>query len=308
MSEAGTLSRIVVDEAHCVDTWGNDFRPSYSNLSIFKEHNVQIVAFTGTATEVTAQHIIDSLKLANPTILRMSLDRPNLVFKILEKKETKSMEYVSEMVINEFRGLCGIVYCFSTRDTLDMVYHLKQRGVKAVYYHGQLDLFERNNNATMWLEGQSDVMCATNAFGMGIDKRDVRFVIHHSMPKSKAGRDGSSSSCILLFRFQDRGKLLKHISEIEDDARKLNAKKWLDEITKYCVDNKCRKQSMLNYFGQTSQTGLCQMCDVCLNSLDSSTSQDMTSDAMDLINCIIEILGVLAKVFPKCIIKVYRGH
>ncbi|CAB3998505.1 Bloom syndrome homolog isoform X1 [Paramuricea clavata] len=229
MSEAGTLSRIVVDEAHCVDTWGDDFRPSYSNLSIFKEHNVQIVAFTGTATEVTAQHIIDSLKLSNPTILRMSLDRPNLVFKVLEKKETKSMEYVSEMVINKFRGLCGIVYCFSTRDTLDMAYHLKQRGVKAVYYHGQLDLFKRNNNATTWLEGRSDVMCSTNAFGMGIDKRDVRFVIHHSMPKSneeyfqeagRAGRDGSSSSCILLFRFQDRGKLLKHISEIEDDAHK----------------------------------------------------------------------------------------
>ncbi|CAB4035315.1 ATP-dependent DNA helicase, family [Paramuricea clavata] len=112
-----------------------------------------------------------------------------------------------------------------------MTYHLKQRGVKAVYYHGQLDLFERNNNATTWLEGRSDVMCATNAFGMGIDNRDVRFVIHHSMPKSneeyfqeagRAGRDGCSSSCILLFRFQDRGKLLKHISEIEDDAHKLN--------------------------------------------------------------------------------------
>ncbi len=91
-----------MDEAHCVDTLGNDFRPSYLNLAVLKEHNVQIVAFTGTATEVNAQHIIASLKLANSTILRMSLDRPNLVFKVLEKKETKSMEYVSEMVSNEF--------------------------------------------------------------------------------------------------------------------------------------------------------------------------------------------------------------
>ncbi len=151
MSEAGNLSRIIVDEAHCVDTWGNDFRPSYSSLCTFKEHNIQIVA----------------------------LGRPNLTFKVVEKKETKSMEYVSEMINSQFSGQCGIVYCFSTCDTLDMAYHLKQRGMKAVYYHGQLDVFEQSENAKRWLEGRSDVMYATNAFGMGIDKKDVHFVIRH---------------------------------------------------------------------------------------------------------------------------------
>ena len=115
-------------------------------------------------------------------------------------------------------------------------------------------MFEQSGNAKRWMEGRSDVMCATNAFGMGIDKKNVRFVIHHSMPKSMeeyfqeagwAGRDGNLSSCILLFRFQDRAKLLKHISVIENDAHKLSAKTRLDEITKYCIEKKCRKQIMI---------------------------------------------------------------
>ena len=130
ISKAGNLSRIIVDEAHCVDTWGNDFRPSYSSLCTFKEHNIQIVAFTATATEDTAHCIINSLKLVNPNVLRFPLDRPNLTFKVVEKKETKSMVHVSELINNQFSGQCGIIYCFSTRDTLDMAYHLKQRGIK----------------------------------------------------------------------------------------------------------------------------------------------------------------------------------
>ena len=121
--------------------WGNDFRPSYSSLCTFKEHNIQIVAFTATATEDTAHRIINSLKLVNPNVLRFPLDRPNLAFKVVEKKETKSMVHVSELINNQFSGQCRIIYCFSTGDTLDMTYHLKQRGIKAVYYHGQLDVF-----------------------------------------------------------------------------------------------------------------------------------------------------------------------
>ena len=317
MSEAGNLSRIIVDEAHCVDTWGNDFRPSYSSLCTFKEHNIQIVAFTGTATEDTVHRIINSLKLVNPNILRFPLDRPNLTFKVVEKKETKSMEYVSEMINSQFSGQCGIVYCFSTRDTLDMAYHLKQRGIKAVYYHGQLDVFEQSENAKRWLEGRSDVMCATNAFGMGIDKKDVCFVIHHSMPKSmeeyfqeagRAGRDGSLSSCILLFRFQDRAKLLKHISVIDDEEHKLSAQTRLGEITKYCVEKKCRKKIMLQYFSDASHINVCQMCDVCLGSYSSHSVKNVTSSAIDVIDCITEILSVLEKVSTKCIVKVYRGH
>ena len=296
------MDRLVVDEAHCVDKWGKDFRPSYSNLCVFKEHKIQIVAFTGTATDMTVHRIVDSLKPANPSILRMPIDRPNLSLKVVVKRETKSMEQVAEIVTKNFSGLCGIVYCFSTRDALDIAYHLKQRGVKAVYYHGQLDLFERSRNSEMWLEGRSDVMCSTNAFGMGIDKSNVRFVIHHSMPKSmeeyfqeagRAGRDGNSSSYILLFRFADRTKVLKHISDIEDEAHEASTKKNLDE--------------MLKYFGDSNLIASCGSCDNCL--CDSTHSvKDMTSQAIDLINCVVHILTIQAKVPTKMIIKVYRGH
>jgi superfamily II DNA helicase RecQ len=197
-----------------------------------------------------------------------------------------------------------------------MAYHLKQRGVKAVYYHGQLDLFEQSRNGQMWLEGRSDVMCATNAFGMGIDKKDVRFVIHHSMPKSmeeyfqeagRAGRDGNESSCILLFKFPDRTKLLKNIGEIEDGVHKSSAKKRLDEMTRYCVERKCRKKVILTYFGDENEMSFCGMCDTCLASSPHS-AKDMTTYGIDLINCVVDILTLLDRVSPKNIIKVYRGH
>ena len=315
MSETGNLARIVVDEAHCIDTWGHDFRPSYRELCLFKDQQVQMVAFTGTATDTTKQHIIESLKLENPCTVRVSLDRPNLSFTVADKRESKSMEDIAETIVKGHSGKCGIVYCFSTWDTLDMAYHLKRQGIKAVYYHGQLDLFEKDRNAATWLESRADVMCATNAFGMGIDKKDVRFVIHHSMPKSmkeyfqeagRAGRDGNPAQCTLLFRFQDRVKHLKHISEIEDVSHRTCAKERLDGITKFCVAKECRKQSMLQYFNDENDTGPCQVCDACLNS--SQQLIDMTDAANDLLTCTKEILAVQPKVSSKYIVLVYRGH
>ena len=315
MSGTGNLSRIIVDEAHCVDTWGNDFRQSYSQLSMFKDHRIQMVAFTGTATDITVQRIIESLQLDCPHTVRVSLERPNLSFTVAEKRESKSMENIADNIVKEYSGKCGIVYCFSTRDTLDMAYNLKRRGIKAVYYHGQLDLFEKDSNATMWLESRADVICATNAFGMGIDKKDVRFVIHHSMPKSmeeyfqeagRAGRDGNPAHCTLFFRFQDRVKHLKHISEIEHGSNRTCAKKRLDGITKFCIGKECRKQAMLQYFNDHNHTGPCQVCDACINSSEQLT--DMTETANDLINCALEILAMQPKVSSKYIILVYRGH
>lgn len=312
MTETGNLARIVVDEAHGVDTWGNEFRPSYSELSVFKDHSIQFVAFTGTATDITEQRIIESLKLECPCTVRVSLDQPNLSFTVAEKKESKSMEEIAETIVKEHSGKCGIVYCFSTRDTLDMAYHLKRRGIKAVYYHGQLDLFEKDRNAATWLESRADVMCATNAFGMGIDKKDVRFVIHHSMPKSmeeyfqEAGRDGNPAQCTLLFRFQDRVKHMKHISEIEDPSHRACAKKRLDGITKFCIAKECRKQSMLQYFNDNDKSGPCQVCDACLNSLEQLT--DMTDPANDILTSTSEILTFQPKVSSKYIVLVYRGH
>ena len=218
----------------------------------------------------------------------------------------------------DFLGQCGIIYCFSTRDVLDMAYFLKQKRIKAVYYHGQLDLYEQERNASAWHEGTADVMCATNAFGMGIDKNNVRFVIHHSIPKSmedyfqeagRAGRDGNPSRCVLFFRFADRVKILKHISEIEGLCHKENAKKRLDEITKYCIVSNCRKAFMLNYFNDCQDAEPCRAsCDFCLQVPTEAVPKDMTTSAVEIVHCINEMIQLQAKVSVKLITLVYRGH
>ena len=161
-----------------------------------------MVAFTGTATGTTEQRI----KLENPCTVPVSLDQPNLSFTVADKKESKSIEDIAKTIVKEHSGKCGIVYYFSTQDTLDMAYHLKRWGIKAVYYHGQLDLFEKDRNAATWLESRADVMCATNAFGMGIDKSMKEYF----QEAGRAGRDGNAAQCTLLFRFQDRVKHLTH--------------------------------------------------------------------------------------------------
>ena len=299
--------------------WGNDFRSSYSSLCTLKEHNIQIVAFTAIATEDTAHRIINSLKLVNPNVLRFPLDRPNLAFKVVEKKETKSMVHVPELINNQFSRQCGIIYCFSTCDTLDMAYRLKQWRIKAVYFHGQLDVFEKSENAKRWMEGRSDVMCATNAFGMGIEKKMYALLFitlclnpRKNILRKRGGLEGMGIchpvSCYSDFNFQDRAKLLKHISVIENDAHKLSAKTCLDEITKYCIEKKCRKQIMMQYFCDASSISMCRMCDMCLGSYPSCSVKDVTASAIDILDCITDILHVLEKASAKCIVKVYRGH
>ena len=317
MKENNNLARLIVDEAHCVDIWGSYFHPSYSELHVFKEYGIQIVAFTGTATERTVKTIIERLQLGSPKVMKMPLDRPNLIYQVYDKYESKSMEKIVELVDKDFHGKCGIIYCFATRDTIDMAYFLKQKGIKAVYYHGQLDLYEQERNASAWYNGRADVMCATNAFGMGIDKNNVHFVIHHSIPKSmedyfqeagRAGRDGNTAHCILFFRFSDRVKILKHISEIEDTSHKENAKKQLDEVTKYCIVSKCRKEFMLKYFNDDASTEPCKACDLCLHGSVTTEPKDMTTSAVQIIHCVNEMIQLQPKVSLKLITLVYRGH
>jgi len=159
------------------------------------------------------------------------------------------------------------VYCSTRRDTKDMAYLLKVKGISAVYYDGALDDLEKEHNSRAWLDGKAIVMCATKAFGMGIDKNDVRFVIHHTIPESmedyfqeagRAGRDGLPSTCILLYRFEDRSKILNSISRTEDPNHKHLQKDMLDSIVKYCMLNHCRRAFMLSYFDET--TDMTQPC------------------------------------------------
>ena len=173
----------------------------------------QVCAFTGTATPRMQNQIVEKLDLTAPVIFQASCNHSNLSFKVM-KKHPK--EYLVEYVKQCHSNQCGI-YCFYTKDTVELAYILKTKGLPAVYYHGQLDHFEKAENARAWFNGKALIMCATSAFGMGIDKPDERFVIHINLPRSmedyfqqagRAGRDGNNSTCVVMFRFADRNLLM----------------------------------------------------------------------------------------------------
>ena len=216
MIENQSLEQLVV-EAHCVNTWGNSFRPAYQKLIELKQFNRPIAAFTGTATQETQQHIVEGLGLNQPIIYQASCNRSNLSFSVMKKGEKHSKEDVVQYVHEHHPNDCGIVYCLSTKDTVELAYIFKSKGFSAVCYHGKLDFFEKAENAKLWLNGQTKIMCGTSAFGMGIDKPDVWFVIHNSISRSlehyyqeaeTAGRDGKPSTLIIMFRFADRNQLI----------------------------------------------------------------------------------------------------
>ncbi|XP_028416848.1 ATP-dependent DNA helicase Q-like 4B [Dendronephthya gigantea] len=246
MSENGTLLRFVIDEAHCVDTWGKSFRPSYAQLSTLKQFNRPIVAFTGTGTNQTKQRNVEKLGLVQPLILQSSCNRKNLVFKVISKSGPHAKEDVVKYVQENFPNVCGIVYCFSTKDTVELAYLFKSKGVSCVYYHGQLDHFERTYNARAWLSGKAQIICATSAFGMGIDKPDVRFVTNLSLPQSleeyyqeagRAGRDGNTSHCVIMFRFEDRNKLIQLIHKAASEDLIEFQMHSLNRVVSYCMSS-----------------------------------------------------------------------
>ncbi len=184
MAKNQTLSRFVIDEAHCVDTWGSSFRPAYGKLIELEQFKKPIAAFTGTATHDTQQQIIEKLGLSHPDIHQATCNRSNLSFTVRKKKNKNSKDDVVQYVKEHHPNQCGIVYCGLTKDTVELAYIFKSKSIAAVYNHGKPDHVEKANNAKAWLDGKAMVMCATSAFGMGIDKADVRFVIHDTIPRS----------------------------------------------------------------------------------------------------------------------------
>ena len=220
MVENKSLVRFVVDEAHCVDIWGQNFRPSYGELGNLKQLGKPTAAFTGTATKLTKKRIVEKLGLVDAVVFQSTCNRKNLFFNVVRKSGPHTKEDVVKFVYDNYNDSCGIVYCSRTKDTVELAYIFKTKGLSAVYYHGQLDIFEKSDNARAWLSGRASVMCATSAFGMGIDQPDVRFVVHLSLPKSLeeyyqeagwAGRDGKNSQCTIMYHFKDRNQLIQLI-------------------------------------------------------------------------------------------------
>ena len=274
------IALVAVDEAHCVSQWGQDFRPSYLNIAGFIEKlNVRPVvgAFTATATAEVKNDIVRLLRLRDPLRLTTGFDRPNLYLEVARPKN-KSRHF--HELIGQRNGMCGIVYC-ATRKTVDTVCaELRSRGISASRYHAGLEDVERRLNQDDFIQNRISVMVATNAFGMGIDKPDVRYVIHYNMPKNpesyyqeagRAGRDGKPSECILLFSnedirtaeylIRDSGNNEQLTEHERSNIRRRDVTR-LDKMIRYCEVDSCLRSYLLRYFGE-KQKGKCGNCSSC---------------------------------------------
>jgi ATP-dependent DNA helicase RecQ len=266
------VSLIAIDEAHCISEWGHDFRPEYRNLRLLRIlfPEVPIVALTATATEKVRGDIVNQLLLKEPEIFISSFNRKNLNLVVLEKKKT--FERIIKM-LKDYREESVIIYCFSRRDSENIAEKLRAKGFLALPYHAGLDSEIKRKNQDMFIKDRVNIMVATVAFGMGINKPDVRLIIHHTFPKTvegyyqeigRAGRDGFQSDCVLFYSRGDRRKHEFFIDQIESDAARINAIDKLNQMMNYCEGRSCRRKQILNYFGERFLEENCGACDFCL--------------------------------------------
>ena len=304
LAKSVPVSMVTVDEAHCISQWGQDFRPSYMKIVEFVktlENRPIISAFTATATETVREDIVCTLGLQNPFTLVNGFDRENLFFQV-EKPKNKE-QYILKY-ISGHSGDSGIIYC-ATRKNVDNVYELlKSKGISVGKYHAGMSAGERKKMQDDFVFDYTSIVVATNAFGMGIDKSNVRFVIHYNMPQSmenyyqeagRAGRDGLDAKCILLFSPQDimiNRFLLDH-KEMQDldpadreTVRERDARR-LQVMERYCYTTECLRNYILKYFGENPEKP-CQDCGNCLREFETL---DMTEAAKKVINCVYEAKG-----------------
>jgi ATP-dependent DNA helicase RecQ len=288
------LSFIAIDEAHCVSMWGHDFRPEYRQLGILKQvfPDITVGAYTATATEQVRDDIAEQLHLENPEMLIGSFDRPNLVYKV--RRRTNRLKQVCA-VLDRHKGESGIVYCIRRRDVDELCLLLRDKGYNVLPYHaGMLD-DDRKKNQEAFVSEKVDTIVATIAFGMGIDKSNVRYVIHTGMPKSiehyqqetgRAGRDGLEAECCLFYSGGDYGVWKNLFRDMEPEAYKITMIK-LNKMYSFCTGGVCRHKAVLRYFGQTLDKENCGACDICLGEMDCMKDALVTSQK--ILSCIIRL-------------------
>jgi len=269
------LSLFAIDEAHCVSQWGHDFRPEYIQLSILHKRfpNVPRIALTATADSVTREEIVERLGLDGARIFVSSFDRPNIRYQIVDKLNGKAQ--LIAFIRAEHAGDAGIVYCLSRKKVEETAAWLVAKGIRALAYHAGMSKPERSRNQEKFLREDSIVMVATIAFGMGIDKPDVRFVAHLDLPKSvegyyqetgRAGRDGQAANAWMAYGLGDVVQQRRMIEGSEAEAQfKRIASTKLDALLALCEATTCRRVRLLEYFGEAAATTACGNCDVCLN-------------------------------------------
>ncbi len=265
------VSLLAVDEAHCISEWGHDFRPDYRNLRSVRQQlkDVPVLALTATATEQVRRDIAQQLELSGGRIFISSFDRPNLSYSVWPKK--KSFPKIVGL-LRAYENESAIIYCSSRKNTESIAGQLQARGIAAMAYHAGLENSERHRVQELFIRSEIQVVVATIAFGMGIDKPDVRLVIHYDMPKTiegyyqetgRAGRDGLPSRCVFFYTFGDRQKQMFLINQLDDANERRKAIEKLNWVNKYGKHNQCRRKFLLEYFGEGYAKANCGACDVC---------------------------------------------
>jgi ATP-dependent DNA helicase RecQ len=288
------VQQVAVDEAHCISEWGHDFRPEYRQLSLLREQFTELpfMALTATATTRVRDDIIRQLRLKDPSVHVASFNRPNLTYRVIPKSQAyrQVLDFVKARPKES-----GIVYCFSRASADSVASKLAQDGVKSLAYHAGLSGKERSANQDSFLRDEVRVVCATVAFGMGINKPNVRFVIHHDLPKNiegyyqetgRAGRDGLPGECLLLYSPGDVAKQTAFIAEKTDLEEQRIAREQLQQISHYADSSECRRAGLLGYFGEVYPQANCGTCDNCLS---PRSTWDGTVAAQKFLSCVFRI-------------------
>ena len=286
------LSLIAVDEAHCISEWGHEFRPDYRNLRQLRQDfpAVPVIALTATATERVREDIIGQLDLQQGQVFLSSFNRANLSYSV-QPKASSWGQLMS--LLQQRRSQSTIIYCFSRQETEDLARDLNARGLSARPYHAGLDPEVRRRTQEDFIRDRVPIIVATIAFGMGIDKPDIRLVVHYSLPRSlegyyqetgRAGRDGLPSECVLFYSYADKARQDYFINQMEDAVEQRNARQKLAMMVEFAQAPSCRRRLILEYFGEQWPEENCGGCDVCLESRDEF---DATEIAQKILSAVV---------------------